>query len=111
MSGPGKFEGEPDWVEELWELSLDGSWGDGIPLYDEYYMVMELSDDDKARWPDLSDAYGVILHETSNGFVDAEIYDNKKDYTEAVSELEVMAAKEAAEENGQGGPSIDESDE
>jgi len=89
MSGPGKFQGEADWVAYFWEDTA--SLADPSNEYttgDGFYVAVELTDDDKKKYPKIKDEYGVILSEDTQGFVTAELYEDKKEYDDAVSELE-----------------------
>lgn len=72
---PGKFEGEPLYVPVFWESVLDGSaedWyrGEGLPTTS----VIELSDEDRAAWPELGGAAYIALEESNSGFVSSELW-------------------------------------
>lgn len=64
---PGKFEGEPIYAPYFWDLSLEGmadSYSD-----DGEVITFQVTDDDRAEFPELTDVKYVRLHESDNGFV------------------------------------------
>lgn len=66
MSGPGKFEGEPDYVEHFWNQEEDS-------IIDEpgsnEGRVFVLTHEDREKFPDLEAAFTLVLWEDDNGFV------------------------------------------
>lgn len=88
MPGPGKFEGEPKWVEEMWDEA--GGMTDPENEFttgDGFFTAITLEPQDKEKFPALASEYGVIMHEDTQGFVTAELYDNEQAFNEAVDEL------------------------
>lgn len=70
ITTPGKFEGEHVYVPHYWEQSLDG--GPDATTYDEddtEYSVFYIDDDDRARFPQLTGVYALVLYEDDQGFV------------------------------------------
>jgi len=71
ISEPGKFEGEPFYVPYLWDLVLDGK-GEIVDNPDRPDTTMdqiELTDEDKMRYPELVGYDYALLWEDDNGFV------------------------------------------
>lgn len=66
MSGPGKFESEPAFVEAFWKEFLNGGADDDGP---DNEIVFFLSEDDWRQWPELDGAEVLVLGEQDNGFV------------------------------------------
>lgn len=70
MSGPGKFEGEPEWVESLWNLGLEGGADEDVEVDGVSYFLFELTDEDRGLIPSLpADLTSVALFEREDGFV------------------------------------------
>lgn len=65
ITNAGKFEREPLWAPYFWGAALDGMADDD----DGHYFRFDLTDDDKALWPELAGHKLVKLIEDSNGFV------------------------------------------
>lgn len=102
MSGPGKFEGEAEFVEYLYALSLDGAneecggelWGmasyacklDGPFDLSRFHEIM-------GREPTAEEAelltgtVGAILTEDSQGFVHGELYCSAEEYERSWDEI------------------------
>lgn len=66
MSGPGKFEGEPLYVEAFWEEFLNGGADDDGP---DNEVVFFLTPDDWRQWPALDGVEVLVLWENNDGFV------------------------------------------
>lgn len=89
MTGPGKFEGEPEWLESMWEeISGLADPENEFTTGEGFFVAVELLPEDKEKWPNVSEEFGVILSEDSQGFVHAELYADEKDFREAVEELQ-----------------------
>lgn len=65
---PGKFESEPAWVVAFWDAGLNGMLEE-VGGEEEPIWRADLTDEDRAEWPELADAVAVLLTETGNGFV------------------------------------------
>jgi len=69
VSRPGKFEGEQAWCPHFWDASLDGA-DDDISVSDDFgYVMMRVTPEDVALFPDLAGTECVYLSEDSQGFV------------------------------------------
>ncbi len=69
IKDPGKFEGEPAYVRELWENVLDGRSDETLYLGDQPFDVFYLDDVDRDRYEESTDTVAIILWETEQGFV------------------------------------------
>lgn len=69
---PGKFEGEPLWVERLWEMALDG-----MADEDDGSLSLFVADDQLcADFPGcFQPGQYIYLEETEQGFVNSEVRD------------------------------------
>lgn len=65
ITGPGKFEGEMSYVEEYWNLALDG----GADSDDGNTFVFKLTAEDRAKHPDFKGCRRLYLWESEQGFV------------------------------------------
>jgi hypothetical protein len=99
---PGKFEGEPDYVEYFYEIILDGSlmgeefdFGEG-----EVYTLIILTKEDKQKFPEIADIYGICLTNSTSGFVGHIKYDTKEEYDSELANLEEQIEKFNAETEG-----------
>lgn len=66
---PGKFEGEPDWLPELWERALDGDSDDTLYDGDTPIDVFYLNPELRARTDADDMDYAILMWETDQGFV------------------------------------------
>ena len=69
---PGKFEGEAVFVPVFWAGVLDGGEDDTEGLYEDgdgLVSVIELTDTDRAAWPELGITRILKLWEDDQGFV------------------------------------------
>jgi len=70
ITNPGKFEGEAVYVPYFWALTLDGAYDgelhhlDGGPA-----VVFDVTDEDRAEFPELANVRKVYILETDSGFV------------------------------------------
>ena len=77
---PGKFEGEPRYVQYLWNVVLDGE-GETVDDPDRPDATMDLitlTDDDKRRFPALSRFDQALLWADDNGFVYCDLMRKEK---------------------------------
>lgn len=94
IKSPGKFEGEMLFVPYLWDKVMDGMAGNEIYLDETVYTCLEISQEDKSEFPeDLSNVFGAILWENSQGFVYCKTFD-EKGYKFQIEDLENEAQKE-----------------
>jgi hypothetical protein len=79
-SGPGKFEGQSDYVEYFWDRGMDGGadedWGD--VEQGGAYMSFTVTPEDIAKFPELEGRTRVVICDDSQGFVS----EADDDYTE-----------------------------
>ena len=68
ITSPGKFEGEPVWVPQMWDECLEGGSDEDKQVGEVLYSLMTPNPDEKDAWPEL-DTYGVVLWESPSGFV------------------------------------------
>jgi hypothetical protein len=74
ITSPGKFEGEPLYVVHFWDFYLDGC--DDVHMIDGTYVSrFEVSDEERAEFPELAGAVWVDLWESEQGFVYSRTYD------------------------------------
>lgn len=65
--GPGKFEGEPAYLQYFWDESLNGCGEDVGPG-----ICMEVSEEDRVIWwPELEDEKEICFWESDTGFVNS----------------------------------------
>jgi hypothetical protein len=62
---PGKFEGEPKYVEEFWNWALNGEADEDDGRSFKFY----IRSGDIRRWPELGGYNAILLSEDDNGFV------------------------------------------
>jgi hypothetical protein len=65
VSGPGKFEGEAPYVPYFWDAYLNGAADDDT----NGILTFNVTDEDRALFPELADRDAVYLYEDDNGFV------------------------------------------
>jgi len=65
VAHPGKFEGEAPWVPYFYEQML---LGEGT-LLDDDSCELDIIEQDRDLWPELSGFASIILTETNEGFV------------------------------------------
>ena len=75
---PGKFEGEPDYVEYFYAVWGDGMESDGVYDHGRPVAVFYISDEDIEHWPDLAGEDNLILWEDDNGFVHHRLLTNQQ---------------------------------
>lgn len=85
ITDPGKFEGEALFAPHFWDLGLDG----GADSDDGNEFVFNLTDDDRAEFPDLNEADILVMTEDENGFVYSKLY--ASDEWERIIALREMA--------------------
>lgn len=73
ITEPGKFEGEPRYVPNMWDMVLDGCYAEDLCIpgdtTDTLYSLITLAPEDVERWPELRGVHSVVLWETDQGFV------------------------------------------
>lgn len=65
IANPGKFEGEPAYVVYFWDAFLNGFADED----DGETLTFDVTDDDRAKFPELAEIKTVYLWETEAGFV------------------------------------------
>lgn len=65
ITEPGKFEGEPTWVPEWWDLGMHGCADEDVNGVWKFY----LGDEDREANPDFADYNTLYLWEDDQGFV------------------------------------------
>lgn len=86
ITTPGKFENRHIAVPYFYELSRYGYADDMVYLYNNQYFIFILTKKHKKLFPDLKDAYAVVVYETEPGFVDAEYFRDKRELREFLEE-------------------------
>ena len=96
VNGPGKFEGQPLWIEEAYSLAMDGvadvEWGDSS--VGGYHWAISVDNDLHEKWgmKELTDY--VVLIEDSQGFIthveamDYDVWSMEVDYEEQYGEMD-----------------------
>lgn len=69
MSNPGKFEGEPEYIEYYWDLYLGGFGDDYYNIDSVFISVFEISDSEHRQFPELDGNNVIVLWEDDLGFV------------------------------------------
>ncbi len=70
---PGKFEGEPLYVRELWELGLEGGASETVYDGETPVDVFILTDGDRESYKLDADDYAILLWESETGFVNSRV--------------------------------------
>jgi hypothetical protein len=96
----GKFEGEPRYVPYYWDISMEQGQDDEVYFNENepLYLFFVVTDEDKVKFPELADIYGICLYETEQGFVNSCIYGTSQDYNAELERMEFEAAEEIEEE-------------
>lgn len=69
IQSPGKFESEAAWAPYFWDVTMDGTC-DEITIGDDTVYVVEISNEDRAMWPELdANKTLALLQESDQGFV------------------------------------------
>lgn len=88
---PGKFEGCSPIAPYFYDRMMEGD-GEIIGSDDcggDSYTALDVDDTDRAEWPDdLAGVCGVIVHETSQGFVYVETYETQEAYAAACERVQ-----------------------
>jgi len=78
VSGPGKFEGEPDWSPYFYDRIMNG---DGEEIGGEpWQTVLEITEEDKAIFPELTKGHWILFYEDDNGFAHCSDHKDKPEY-------------------------------
>lgn len=85
---PGKFEGEPQYVEVLWqECVMHGLVDDEFTVCDTLFSTIVIDDDLAGRFPELEGVYCLVLWESDQGFVYSVAFSTEVEYHEAIHEM------------------------
>lgn len=68
ITSPGKFEGEETYVPYFWNQVLDG-FHEEVGRGDSSVARIEISDEDRQKFPALGNAKYILLEESDQGFV------------------------------------------
>jgi hypothetical protein len=68
IQNPGKFEGEPEYAPYFYDLMLNGASSETLYEDDRLVDVFVVDADDRAQFPELADAYAVLVWEDDQGF-------------------------------------------
>ena len=90
----GKFEGEMCYAPYFHSLIGEGFVPDKYHVEGYWYSCFNVNNEDREEFPELNDIYGVICHESDQGFFFCEAHETAKEYQEAEKELEELEAKE-----------------
>jgi hypothetical protein len=91
---PGKFEGHMLYVPYFWNMVLEGY---GYEVYDEYNVpitFLEITKEDKKKFPEIRGVYGIALWEDDYGFVNTEEFKTKREYQKAIREIGLIEPEE-----------------
>ena len=69
VKGPGKFEAEPVYAPYYWDLAMISGEDETECDGDTLISVFNVSDEDRAIFPELNDVKTIRLWEDGNGFV------------------------------------------
>ena len=90
---PGKFEGEPSFVPELWDMVMDGGMDDEFYDGDKPVAVFMIDNELRTKFPaafgpdgSYSVAYAILLYEDSQGFVNSSSVDSAEELTSLIDE-------------------------
>lgn len=88
ITRPGKFEGEPRWVEYFYDLAQNGEQDEEIVSKDgTYYNVFKHLTDEYDSFPELKGLYCVAIYQREDGFACHHIFTSARDYIAWVKEL------------------------
>jgi hypothetical protein len=73
---PGKFEGEPNLTEKLYDLSLESGYDEDLGECDTFGYYMLFTGLDNGEFGNLEGYVAAILHEGSQGFVTGTYYED-----------------------------------
>jgi len=68
ITQPGKFEGEETYVPYFWDMVLEG-FHEEVGRGDSSVARIEISNEDRAKFPALGNAKYILLEESDQGFV------------------------------------------
>lgn len=88
---PGKFEAEMLYVPYFWELGLDGAWTEDVDGV--YFFIIDA--DDRAKFPELGEAYGIAITANDSGFVSGTLLENEMKYAMALLDCECAESEQA----------------
>ena len=88
---PGKFEEEHESVPYFWESVLDGADDEAGP-----YLFAKIAQQDREKFPELGETFGLSMYEDDFGFVHADWYETESEYEDA------LARAEDVEDDGEG---------
>jgi hypothetical protein len=104
---PGKFEAEPEYVPAFWDVVLNGCADETIDDGGREVSIVLVTDEDRARWPELRDIHAVAMVESDQGFISSDAMTaTRLDEYRAGCERDARAADEAEDE--QNGPQDDD---
>ena len=84
---PGKFEGEPDYVQGFWHDAMMGGSQDYSDEYGTLYSEIKIVNQERDLWPDLGNAEYIVLWEDEQGFVTHELFDSQDDLEDWYDEM------------------------
>lgn len=85
ITQPGKFQGEMRYIPDFWSQGLDGCATEDIGT--AYFF--KVTDEDRSKYPELADVYGIAVEEDSQGFVHSAHYETASLYNVAVNQAEM----------------------
>lgn len=87
---PGKFEGQPSYVEYFYDLTLQGDQDyTFIDSHDLQIDVINIDSTDRAREPDLEGETHIVIYEDEQGFVGHELANGRDDLRDVLSTMGV----------------------
>jgi hypothetical protein len=88
VSHPGKFQGEPAYVPFYWEMTLEGFASEELDDNGQLWSIFFPSDEDRAIFPEIGDAYAIALWEDDFGFVNRSEFSTQAEYEKIKAAIE-----------------------
>jgi hypothetical protein len=114
ISSPGKFEAEAIWVPHFWYMSMEGGGDEEVDSPEGLHVIMDITPEDLAQFPELKGSKSILMWETDTGFVYGELQDKSASEVAAEMEGEIEEAGWTTDESGEwvapseGGPPYDD---
>jgi len=75
ITSPGKYERQPIYTPHFDRIWLDGGEDDIILIDGRPAAVVVVTDKDREKFPELNDAYAILVSEDESGFVSSQVID------------------------------------
>jgi len=93
IKNPGKFEGEETYVPYFWDMVLEG-FHEEVGRGDSSVARIEISDEDRTKFPVLGNAKYILLEESDQGFVYSKLSGKKAGPKRAQSSHRTVTAED-----------------